>query len=102
MNYIKTLILLFIVLLVSACGETRYITKEVAILPPDHLLARIEPVAPVDKAIYLNSTWSDREAMLVKSYKDQTSKVNDANIQFLNIQKWKKEQDALYNKKATE
>jgi len=99
MKTIRTIAMLLVLLMLSACGhepviQTEYVFKAI----PEALLLPCEGTPPPAKAPYLVASWDEREEMWTETYRRQEVSRKLCNADKKNLRQWNAEQKALYSK----
>lgn len=99
----KKLFIILTVLILAGCGTTKEIipavqTKNVLIAPPDELLQKCEVIAPPARDLYINSTWQEKEELLIVFSTQEMKSLFKCNKMITSLQEWKKKQIEIYSK----
>lgn len=86
----------------SGCFSTPHVrpvlvNKNILISPEAHMLEDCVLSEPPDTALYLGSTWTVREDILMKNIQAHSNSVILCNIRWKNLREWKTKQEKIFN-----
>lgn len=95
----KNIIFILICIFLVGCDtapKVTYVDKYIYVKPPDELIKNCTATTPPSKAVYVASTYAQKEQILSEYTNDLLTDISVCNTQWQSFRKWNADQEEIY------